>query len=249
MTHAETAPGPVIEIIHEETAPEPVQEKETPESLEYFDEREPPGGPGDDCVDTLPARSGLREKPSPALQENPKRNPRRVYPLGEKSRRPNSVREHKRRLDMPEQRRAFLRLGNVRRKHHGPDDPPYVPFARVPPRRWQNEVDLDLEALTNHTQEKGTTERTIEENTKHQRIHYTEVSERLAKMGNQFTEVVASEEAKEKNRAVERKEIKLKSFLLKTPTTSSTFPFQDLEALTTHTREGGGTAETLDTIR
>lgn len=43
MTHEETAPGPVIEIIHEETAPEPVQEKETPESLEYFDEREPPG--------------------------------------------------------------------------------------------------------------------------------------------------------------------------------------------------------------
>ncbi|XP_072162138.1 uncharacterized protein [Bemisia tabaci] len=59
-------------------------------------------------------------------------------------------------------------------------------------------------------------ERTVEENTEHQRMHYAELTEGLAKMGNKITQVVACEEAREKNRVTEVKEIeKLKEAIVK----------------------------------
>nr|XP_018915290.1 PREDICTED: uncharacterized protein LOC109042819 [Bemisia tabaci] len=59
-------------------------------------------------------------------------------------------------------------------------------------------------------------ERTVEENTEHQKLHYAELMERMAKMGNKITQVVACEEAREKNRGTEVKEMeKLKEAITK----------------------------------
>nr|XP_018907388.1 PREDICTED: uncharacterized protein LOC109037259 [Bemisia tabaci] len=59
-------------------------------------------------------------------------------------------------------------------------------------------------------------ERTGEENTEHQRMHNAELTEGLAKMGNKITQVVACEEAREKNMVTEVREIeKLKEAIVK----------------------------------
>ncbi|CAH0385782.1 unnamed protein product [Bemisia tabaci] len=74
----------------------------------------------------------------------------------------------------------------------------------------ENEVMNQLEVW------KRQIERTVEENTEHQRMHYAELTERLVKMGNKITQVVACEEAREKNRVTEVREIeKLKEAIVK----------------------------------